>query len=94
MIKKTIDSIADDKKDHVLGGMFVGYPLQIFGMIIDIMTGSSIWFIIASVLGIAIVGKKEIVHDWLLKRGNPEWWDFIASAIPILATLITYLIII
>tara|TARA_R110002051_G_scaffold106597_1_gene179653 strand:+ start:6387 stop:6671 length:285 start_codon:yes stop_codon:yes gene_type:complete len=94
MIKKTIDSIADDKKDHVLLGMFVGYPLQIFGMTIDIMTGNSIWFIIASVLGIAIVGAKEIVHDWLLGKGCPEWWDFIASAIPILATLITYLIII
>ena len=37
-----------------------------------------------------IVGLKEVLHDWYLGKGNPEWWDFIASAIPILATLITY----
>jgi hypothetical protein len=38
------------------------------------------------------VGAKEVLHDWYFGKGNPEWWDFIASAIPILATLITYFI--
>jgi hypothetical protein len=27
MIKKIINSIPKDKKDHVLLGMFIGYPL-------------------------------------------------------------------
>ena len=36
MIKRIIQSINEDKKDHVLLGMFVGYPLMIFGYIIDL----------------------------------------------------------
>ena len=64
MIKKFINSIAIDKKDHVLLGIIIGFPL------------------------VLLVGAKEVVHDWLFKKGNPEWWDFIASAIPILMFMI------
>lgn len=92
-IKETIARIARDKKDHVLLGVFIGYPLQIFGLIIDSLIGTSIWFLIATAIALLIVGAKEVIHDWLLKKGNPEWWDFIASAIPIIANLITYLTI-
>ena len=35
MIKRIINNIALDKKDHVLLGMFVGYPLMILGFVID-----------------------------------------------------------
>ena len=31
---------------------------------------------------------KEVVLDWLFKKGNPEWLDFIASAIPIIMLMI------
>ena len=78
MIKKIIDSIADDKKDHVLLGMLLGYPIQLVGLLLDISFGFDL---------------EEIIHDWLLKKGCPEWWDFIASAIPILFPLIVYLLI-
>ena len=86
MIKKIIDGIPRDKKDHVLLGMFVGYPLQLLGVAIDILFNTNVFFLIGTIVGIAIVGLKEVLHDWYLGKGNPEWWDFIASAIPIIAT--------
>ena len=92
-IKKIIDNIADDKKDHVLLGMSIGYPLQILGLILDLITGMPIFFLIGTLIALLIVGGKEVIWDWILGKGNPEWWDFIASAIPILSNMITYLII-
>jgi hypothetical protein len=92
MIKKIIDSIAKDKKDHVLLGMFVGYPLMILGYLIDILAGLNFAIILGGVLGVVLVGLKEIVYDWLMDLGTPEWWDFIASAIPIVFPMITYLL--
>ncbi len=92
MIKKIIDSIPKDKKDHVLLGMFVGYPLQILGVAIDILFNTNIYFLIATIAGIIIVGLKEVLHDWYWGKGHPEWWDFIASAIPIIITFAFYVI--
>ena len=92
MIKKIINSIAKDKKDHVLLGMFVGYPLMILGYLIDVLAGLNFAIILGGILGIVLVGLKEIVYDWLMDLGTPEWWDFIASAIPIVFPMITYLL--
>ena len=92
MIKRIINNIAKDKKDHVLLGMFVGYPLMALGYAIDSIFSTNYAFISAAILGIIIVGLKEVFHDWYQGKGNPEWWDFIASAIPIIFSLITYLI--
>ena len=66
MIKKIIDSIADDKKDHVLLGMFVGYPLMIIGYILDTSLQMDFMVISGAIVGIVLVAAKEIVHDgWL-----------------------------
>jgi len=92
MIKKIINSIPKDKKDHVLLGMFVGYPLMIFGYIIDLLSGLNFIIMISGILGIVLVGLKEVAYDWIMGLGNPEWWDFIASAIPIVFPMITYLL--
>ena len=92
MIKKIIDGIPRDKKDHVLLGMFVGYPLQLLGVAVDILFNTNVFFLIGTIVGIAIVGLKEVLHDWYLGKGNPEWWDFIASAIPIIITFTFYVI--
>ena len=92
MVKKIISNITKDKKDHVLLGMFVGYPLMILGYLIDILAGLNFVIILGGILGIVLVGLKEIVHDWLMDLGTPEWWDFIASAIPIVFPIITYLL--
>ena len=76
MIKKFIDSIKLDKKDHVLLGIIIGFPLVLlFGL----------W---GGISGIILVLAKEIVHDGWLKKGNPEKLDFISSAIPIVMFLI------
>ena len=76
MIKKLINSIAIDKKDHVLAGIIIGFPLVfLFGFY-------------GGLIAIFLVGMKEIVYDWFLKKGNPEWWDFIASAIPVVMFMV------
>lgn len=90
MIKKIINNIAKDKKDHVLLGMFVGYPLMILGYIIDFYFDINFMFITGGLFAVLLVGLKEIIHDGILGKGNVELWDFIASAIPILFPLITY----
>lgn len=76
MLKKLINSIALDKKDHVLLSLIIGFPLVLlFGNI-------------GGLIALALVGAKEVVLDWLFKKGNPEWLDFIASAIPIIMLMI------
>ena len=76
MIKRFIDSIAIDKKDHVLLGIIIGFPLVLF------------FGFIGGLIGITLVGSKEVVNDWIFKKGNPEWLDFIASAVPIILFMI------
>jgi hypothetical protein len=75
-IKKIVSSIAIDKKDHVLLGIAVGFPLVLlFGFY-------------GGLVALALVGLKELIYDWLLKKGTPEWMDFAASAIPIIMFII------
>ena len=76
MIKRFINSLPKDKKDHVLLGIITGFPLV---MLLGVYGG---------LIAITLVGAKEVVHDWLFKKGNPEWLDFIASAVPILMFMI------
>lgn len=76
MLKRLINSIAIDKKDHVLLGVLIGFPLVLF-------LGN-----IGGIIALALVGAKEVVNDLWFGKGNPEWWDFIASAIPIVMFMI------
>jgi uncharacterized protein involved in cysteine biosynthesis len=76
MIKKIIDSIAIDKKDHILLGIIVGFPL-VFSL-----------GLYGGLFALFLVAIKELVYDWFFKKGNPEWLDFIASAIPIILFMI------
>ena len=92
MIKKIIDSIAQDKKDHVLLGMFIGYPLMILGFVIDQILNIDFMLVLGAIAGIILVGLKELIHDWYLGKGNPELADFLYSALPILFSLLTHLI--
>jgi hypothetical protein len=70
--------------------MFIGYPLMIFGYIIDILAGLNFVIMIGGILGVVLVGLKEIAYDWIMGLSNPEWWDFIASAIPIVFPMVIY----
>ena len=67
MLKRIIDSIAIDKKDHVLLGLIIGFPLVLlFGNI-------------GGLIALALVGAKEVVYDYILKKGNPEWLEILCS---------------
>ncbi len=90
MIKRIINNIALDKKDHVLLGMSVGYPLMILGFVIDQIYNVDFMLVSGAIAGVVIVALKEIVYDWYLGKGNPELADFLYSALPILFSLIMY----
>ncbi len=73
MVEKFINSLADDKKDHVLLGIIWGFPWIFLGFLIDLYVGGFTFTFIGGGIGTLKVGGKEIVHDWLLKKGNPEF---------------------
>ena len=59
-----------DKLKHLLTG--IGISL-VFGVLFSPLIG---------LIAAAIVGAlKEIIWDWLLKRGTPEFLDFLATAL-------------
>ena len=59
-----------DKFKHLLAG--IGISL-IFGVQFSPLIG---------LIAAAIVGAlKEIIWDWLLKKGTPEFMDFLATAL-------------
>lgn len=62
--------IARDKIDHLVAG----YAIAIT---IGIQSTPLIGFIAGAVAGAA----KELVWDWWLGKGEPEWFDFIATLI-------------
>ena len=77
MIQKLIQKIPLDKLHHVILGILIGFPLVLF-------LGN-----LGGIISLFLVGiGKEVIHDWLQKKGNPEWCDFWASAIPILMFMI------
>ena len=76
MLKRFINSIAIDKKDHVLLGLIIGFPLiLLFGNL-------------GGFIALILVAAKEVVNDLWFSKGNPEWLDFIASAIPVIMLMI------
>jgi len=89
-VKKIIDSIGDDKKDHVLLGKFVGYPCMIIGLTLDVIFKVHYFTFILSSFALAFLAWKEIVYDWMKGKGNPEWNDFWAGSISILWPLLFY----
>ena len=79
-VKVYLLKIPKDKKEHFAVGFIMAITLiPAFGYI-------------GALIGVFIAGAKEVVYDWLMKKGTPEWWDFIATIIPIiLISLIKYL---
>jgi hypothetical protein len=59
-----------DKLKHLLAG--IGISL-VFGIQFSPLIG----LLIAGIVG----ALKEIIWDWLLKRGTPEFLDFLATAL-------------
>jgi len=62
--------IKQDKLKHLLAG--IGISL-VFGVQFSPLIG----LLIATIVG----ALKEIIWDWLLKRGTPEFLDFLATVL-------------
>lgn len=60
----------EDKLKHLLAGIGIGL---VFGVQFSPLIG----LLIAVIVG----ALKEIIWDWLLKRGTPEFLDFLATAL-------------
>jgi len=71
--------IKQDKLKHLLAG--IGISL-VFGVQFTPFIG----LIIAAIVG----ALKEIIWDWLLKRGTPEFLDFLAT---VLGGAIAYMVV-
>ena len=76
IIEKIIYKIPKDKKDHILLGILFGFPLVLF------------FGFYGGLISLGLVVAKEIIHDKLMKKGNPEFLDFVYSAIPIIMFMI------
>ena len=96
-LQKFIQEIPIDKKDHVILGEIVGFTLTISTMLFFAFVGSffNIALLMAIIganlggcLAIGFFAWKEMYIDKYKKLGKPEWWDFIASSLPVIAYLI------
>lgn len=85
MIKRFIQNLALDKKEHIIVGVIYSIMIIIGGFILGDI-GSWIGFFIGTFLNL----YKEIWHDWRQGKGNAELLDFIYNEIPILLVLIAY----
>ena len=68
--------IGQDKKLHFALSTFISI---VFIGIAEILNVSIWWGFLAVVL---ILAGKEIVYDKLLKKGTPDWMDFIFGLVP------------
>lgn len=59
-----------DKLEHLLTGIGIG-------LIFGVLSSPLIGLIAAAMIG----ALKEIIWDWLLKKGTPEFMDFLATAL-------------
>ena len=79
-------NIPQDKKLH--------FALSTFISIVCIgaadITNISVWWGFLAV--VLILASKEIIWDWALDKGTPEWMDFIAGLIPAVIILILQLL--
>lgn len=95
-IKKIVDSIPDDKKDHIVVGciyaVFIS-PSAIVGYFLADIIGMFFFASMCFVLGTYFNIYKEVYHDWYKEQGTPEWADFIATETPLLIGYLPYLLI-
>jgi ACR3 family arsenite efflux pump ArsB len=51
--------------------------------------------VIAYIITVLTAGYKELIQDWLRKKGNPEWLDFLFSVLsPTLIMAMLYVLFI
>lgn len=71
-----------DKLFHLMGGYIIAITLAPFGL----------WW----ALGVCtvIAGLKELIWDWLMKKGTPEWLDFLATVAGGVAAILVHSVLI
>jgi len=77
---------------HFVAGGFISF---VSSFIADYNTSTMIAFLLIALLPTIIIGgAKEIIYDKFMKKGTPEWMDFIATVLGgILTTGIMLLIL-
>ena len=104
MITEFIKNLPNDKKGHIIGGQimasFITPIALIFGIAfyffvpLEVLV-NIIFFAATFVFGVGTSVNiwKEVIHDWYLGKGKPEWLDFLATEIPLLTSYLPYLIL-
>ena len=69
-----------DKVKHFIAGIVIAIVTDIAYWVLMFAFPKlpPIWFVgflVASIIG----ALKEIIWDWLLKKGTPEWFDFVTT---------------
>lgn len=100
-LQKIIQQIPKDKKEHIVLGLFyevlmvlaligggtLGYFLNKAILFMDISIGSAYLIILGGVTW------KEVIHDWVRGKGNPEKWDFISNIIAPTCGILIYIFV-
>ena len=86
-LKKFINNLDLDKKEHVLVGVVYSALIPLFGFLFG-----GIGAFIGLVIGTSFNVWKEIYNDFIRQRGNAELLDFIATQTPILIAYLSFLL--
>ena len=78
----TKDSLPWDKLMHIVMGAVISALLISFIPELKMYA-----FLITVVIG----GLKEVLWDGYLKKGTPEFWDFVATTLGVVLVMIGYL---
>jgi len=79
-------NIPQDKKLHFALSTFISIVCMGAADIINI----SVWWGFFAV--VLIIASKELIWDWALGKGTPEWMDFIYGLVPAVIILILELL--
>ena len=79
-------NIPQDKKLHFALSTFISIVCMGAADIINI----SVWYGFFAV--VLILASKELIWDWALGKGTPEWMDFIYGLVPAVIILILELL--
>jgi len=86
-MKNWIQNLPLDKKEHVLVGVIYSALIPILGFLFGGI-GALFGFLLGTFLNL----WKEIYNDFYKGKGNAEYLDFIATEIPIIITILTFII--
>jgi hypothetical protein len=86
-MKKWIQNLDLDKKEHIIVGVIYSAFIPLFGFLFG---GIGAFFGI--MLGTFFNVWKEIYNDFYKGKGNAEYLDFIATETPIIITILTFIV--